>query len=149
MVCLGNICRSPIAEGIMQAKLDQYGIGGVVDSAGILSYHAGCSPDERAISIARQFKVNISGQVARQLKRDDFNSFDIIFAMDREVFDAVKIAAPSQHAGKVHLFLEYAGDSRSEVPDPYYEGGQAFNRVFNLIDEACERIIRKWYPDLK
>ena len=149
MVCLGNICRSPIAEGIMQAKLDHYGIGGEVDSAGILSYHAGCSPDERAVSIARKYNVDIGGQVARQLKRRDFDTFDVIFAMDRDVFEAVKKAAPSQHAGKVHLFLEYAGATGSEVPDPYYEGGLAFNRVFALIDEACDRIIHKWYPHLK
>ena len=149
MVCLGNICRSPLAEGIMQAKLAQYGIDGIVDSAGIIAYHAGSAPDERAIQIAKKFQVDISGQISRQLKKDDFENFDFIFAMDSSVLDAVKRSAPSKHSGKVHLFLEYSGQPGSEVPDPYYEGGLAFQKVFNLIDEACERIIRKWHPELK
>ncbi len=150
MVCLGNICRSPIAEGIMQAKLLNYGIDDIVDSAGILSYHIGCAPDDRAIGIARKYKVNIDNQLARQLKPADFENFDFIFAMDRSVLESVlKAAQGPKQSGKVHLFLGYAGYSgQADVPDPYYEGGVAFDRVFNLIDDACERIIRKWYPEV-
>ena len=149
MVCLGNICRSPIAEGIMKTRLENYGIDAIVDSAGILSYHSGCAPDDRAVGISKKYCINIASQVSRQLKTGDFDKFDYIFAMDRSVYDAVIKMAPSKHTGKVHLFLEYAGFSgRNEVPDPYYEGGSAFDRVFFLIDDACERIIRKWYPDI-
>jgi len=151
MVCLGNICRSPIAQGIMQAALKKYNLPGFVDSAGLLTYHAGHAPDKRAIRISADNNVDISKQLARQIKRSDFDEFDFIFSMDRSVHSSILEMAPSEiHRKKVHLFLEYAGQgSGSEVPDPYYSGIEAFHQVFDLVDEACEMIVQKWHPELK
>lgn len=149
MVCLGNICRSPIAEGIMQAALKKHHLNGFVDSAGVLSYHSGQAPDKRAIRISGDNKIDISSQLARQIKRSDFEEFDFIFTMDRSVHDSIQAMAPSDsYRKKVHLFLEYAGHPPgSEVPDPYYSGIEAFTRVFVLVDDACERIIQKWHDN--
>lgn len=151
MVCLGNICRSPIAEGVMQEKLRKYKINGIVDSAGTLSFHSGCPPDNRAIGISERYQVNISNQLARKINQSDYDDYDYIFTMDKSVYRDVSAAAPSaKHAGKVHLFLEYAGHGTgSEVPDPYYSNADAFDQVFRLIDDACEKIIRKWYPEIR
>ncbi len=151
MVCLGNICRSPIAEGIMQAALKKYQLTAKVDSAGVLSYHSGHSPDKRAVKISGDNGVDISGQLARQIQRSDFDDFDFIFTMDQSVHKTITSLAPSStHRKKVHLFLEYAGHpSGKEVPDPYYSGIEAFDQVFELVYEACEMIIRKWHPEIK
>lgn len=143
MVCLGNICRSPIAEGIMKAKLAAANIQGKVDSAGVLSYHSGEAPDKRAISVAGKYQVDISGQVARQFRKSDFVDFDVILVMDRSVY--AEIAALAQTDGernKVRLFLEFAGINEiTEVPDPYYGGQEGFEMVYNMLDEGCNRIL--------
>jgi protein-tyrosine phosphatase len=151
MVCLGNICRSPIAEGVMQSKFQKYRIEGSVDSAGVLSYHAGQPPDERAIKISGSYHVDISRQKARKILPSDFDKYDFIFAMDRSVYNSISaVAISGEHAKKIHLFLEYAGNvPGSEVPDPYYSSLDAFDRVFKLVDAACESIIRKWYPHIQ
>ncbi len=146
MVCLGNICRSPIAEGVMAAKMKKYGVTGNVSSAGILSYHAGSAPDHRAIRISGDMGLDISGQKARQIKKVDFNDYDLIFAMDQPVYDSIKSLAHSEEQrNKIHLFLEYAGyPSGSEVPDPYYSELESFQKVFELVDDACEKIVKNW-----
>lgn len=146
MVCLGNICRSPMAEGVMKYKLKKYHLEGEVDSAGVLSFHAGQSPDKRAIRKTGDKKVDISEQLARQVTKSDFDEFDFIFTMDQSIQDKITgMAVNDQQRGKVHLFLEYAGyPPGSEVPDPYYSGVEAFDQVFNLVDDACEKIITKW-----
>ena len=150
MVCLGNICRSPLAQGIMEAKLRKYQIAASVDSAGTLSYHAGHPPDERAVDIAKRYQVNIASQVARKIAKSDYDQYDFIFTMDKSVYHSVFAAAPEKHNQKVHLFLEYAGyNPGTEVPDPYYSDMEAFDKVFKLVDDACEKIVRKWYPNLK
>jgi protein-tyrosine phosphatase len=150
MVCLGNICRSPIAEGVMKAAFRKYNIPGSVDSAGVLSYHSGHAPDKRAVRISSNYGVDISSQLARQIRKSDFDEFDFIFTMDQSVQKSIMTLAPSEsHRKKVYSFMEFAGyPEGSEVPDPYYSGIEAFEQVFEMVDEACEKIIRKWYPNL-
>ena len=143
MVCLGNICRSPIAEGIMNAKLVAANIQGKVDSAGVLSYHSGEAPDKRAISVASKYQIDISGQVARQFRRSDFTDFDVILVMDKSVqTEILSLANTDQERNKVKLLLEYAGIHEiTEVPDPYYGGQEGFEMVYNMLDEGCKRIL--------
>jgi protein-tyrosine phosphatase len=143
MVCLGNICRSPIAEGIMKAKLAAANIQGKVDSAGVLSYHSGEAPDKRAISVAGKYQVDISGQVARQFRKSDFVDFDFILVMDRSVYaEIAALAQTEDERNKVRLFLEFAGINEiTEVPDPYYGGQEGFEMVYNMLNEGCNRIL--------
>lgn len=145
MVCLGNICRSPIAEGVMKEKFTEHGIKGTVDSAGVISYHAGSPPDKRAISVSHKYHVDISEQRARQFRKSDFDEFDLILTMDESVHqDIIAMADSLQSRQKTQLFLEYAGHTGSfEVPDPYWGGASGFDSVFNLISENCERIAQK------
>ena len=136
MVCLGNICRSPLAEGILKSKLNA---NFEVDSASTTAYHVGNPPDKRSIAVAQQFGIDISQQRARQFKKDDFNSFDLIFVMDQNNYnDVVELATPAQRR-KVHLLRE-----NNEVPDPYYGDASAFEAVFHLIDTACETLVKKY-----
>ena len=136
MVCLGNICRSPLAEGILKSKLNA---NFEVDSAGTAAYHVGNPPDKRSIAVAQQFGIDISQQRARQFKKDDFNSFNLIFVMDQNNYnDVVELATPAQRR-KVHLLRE-----NNEVPDPYYGDASAFEAVFHLIDTACESLVKKY-----
>ena len=136
MVCLGNICRSPLAEGILKSKLNA---NFEVDSAGTAAYHVGNPPDQRSIAVAQQFGIDISQQRARQFKKDDFNNFDLIFVMDQNNYnDVVELATPAQRR-KVHLLRE-----NNEVPDPYYGDASAFEAVFHLIDTACETLVKKY-----
>ena len=136
MVCLGNICRSPLAEGILKSKLNA---NFEVDSAGTAAYHVGNPPDKRSIAVAQQFGIDISQQRARQFKKDDFNSFNLIFVMDQNNYnDVVELATPAQRR-KVHLLRE-----NNEVPDPYYGDASAFEAVFHLIDTACETLVKKY-----
>lgn len=136
MVCLGNICRSPLAEGILKSKLNA---NFEVDSAGTAAYHVGNPPDKRSIAVAQQFGIDISQQRARQFKKDDFNSFDLIFVMDQNNYnDVVELATPAKRR-KVHLLRE-----NNEVPDPYYGDASAFEAVFHLIDTACETLVKKY-----
>lgn len=136
MVCLGNICRSPLAEGILKSKLNA---NFEVDSAGTAAYHVGNPPDQRSIAVAQQFGIDISQQRARQFKKDDFNSFDLIFVMDQNNYNnIVELAIPAQRR-KVHLLRE-----NNEVPDPYYGDASAFEAVFHLIDTACETLVKQY-----
>ena len=136
MVCLGNICRSPLAEGILKSKLNT---NFEVDSAGTAAYHVGNPPDQRSIAVAQQFGIDISQQRARQFKKDDFNNFDLIFVMDQNNYnDVVELATPAQRR-KVHLLRK-----NNEVPDPYYGDASAFEAVFHLIDTACEILVKQY-----
>lgn len=136
MVCLGNICRSPLAEGILKSKLNA---NFEVDSAGTAAYHVGNPPDQRSIAVAQQHGIDISQQRARKFKKEDFNSFDLIFVMDQNNYnDVVQMATPEQRR-KVHLLLE-----NKEVPDPYYGDTSAFEAVFYLIDTACETLVKQY-----
>ncbi len=144
-VCLGNICRSPSAEGVFRDKLAQHGLAGQVevDSAGTHAYHVGSSPDARAQAAALRRGIDLSGLRGRQVSQGDFEYYDYILAMDRDNLANLEAMCPPEHLHKIHLFLKYAGGvGASEVPDPYYGGGDGFERVLDMLDDASEGLLR-------
>ena len=140
MVCLGNICRSPLAEGILRGKVDSKRV--YVDSAGTGGYHIGNPPDSRSVAVARKYGLNIEKQRCRQFKTSDFGKFDVIYAMDRSNYNNI-LALAGSHTDitKVKLLLEEVDLPQKEVPDPYWDD-DGFEKVFHLIDAACEVIAR-------
>ncbi|WP_458626198.1 low molecular weight protein-tyrosine-phosphatase [Winogradskyella sp. PC D3.3] len=140
MVCLGNICRSPLAHGIMQSKLpvDHF----YVDSAGTAAYHIGNPPDIRSITVAKQNGLDISTQSARQFKASDFDTFDYIYAMDQSNYnDIISLARHNVDIEKVQLFLDINTSIQNKnVPDPYYGGQDGFEYIYHLINETCDLI---------
>lgn len=145
MVCLGNICRSPLAEGILRQKLEAAGIDAVVDSCGTGNWHAGEAPDKRAIGVAAERGLDISKLCARQFRPADFREFDLIFAMDSTNYrDILSLAAEEDAKAKVHLFLPYCGiNDPADVPDPWYGDKKDFIQVYQLLEKACEKAISK------
>ena len=142
MVCLGNICRSPLAEGILKSKVDTTKVP--VDSAGTTGYHAGNPPDPRSIATALQHGIDISAQRSRKLLAKDLEEFDYIFVMDRSnLADTQALAHTSEQRNKISLLLDSNQNGSKEVPDPYYGGVTGFEKVYHMIDEACESIARK------
>ncbi len=144
MVCLGNICRSPLAEGIMKHKAAENGLEWTVDSAGTGAWHAGELPDLRSIAMARKKGVDIGDQRARQFQSVDFERFDKIFVMDiHNLSDVLRLASSEAHRGKVELMLDqiYPGLRRS-VPDPYYDDN-GFEEVFDMLDQACGAFVSR------
>ncbi len=140
MVCLGNICRSPLAEGILAAKVSDREI--LVDSAGTAGYHIGKSPDPRSIEIAAKHGIDISHQRCRRFSPADFDKYDYIFAMDREnLMNLQDLARDPRDFKKLSLLLEEAGMDAEEVPDPYYGGVQGFLEVYRMIDHATDRLL--------
>lgn len=139
MVCLGNICRSPLAEGIMKTKVP---VDYLVDSAGTISMHEGKHPDARAIETAARHGIDISKQRSRPLTASDFEKFDKIYCMDIDVMaDVVSKARTEKQRQKVSLFLEVLGDhENAEVPDPYWGGPDEFEHVFQLLKMGCDKI---------
>ena len=147
MVCLGNICRSPLAEGIMRNKIGQRKLEGQVDSAGTGGWHSGEKPDRRSISVAAKYGINISGQRARQFHPSDFDDFDLILAMDAANHaDLLRLAPDAVRGQKVQLILHAAHGLPLEVADPYYND-DGFETTFQLLDEACDKIIARFSPD--
>ncbi len=142
MVCLGNICRSPLAEGILKSKVDPSSI--FVDSAGTGGWHIGELPDARSIQIARANQIDISDQRCRKFEASDFDDFDFIYVMDQaNMSDVLTLAKTEIHRKKVKMILKAAmGGYTMEVPDPYYGGDKGFEKVFELLDEACEHIAK-------
>lgn len=145
MVCLGNICRSPLAEGILKAKIEKKGLDWQVDSAGTGSWHVGELPDPRSIAIARQYGIDITYQRARQFKADDLQRFDLIFAMDTQNFrDMLRLAKDETERAKIQLIMHMVQpDSNQSVPDPYWDD-DGFELVFRMLDEACEEIMLRF-----
>ena len=145
MVCLGNICRSPLAEGILQAKANSKGLDIKVDSAGTGGWHVGQGPDHRAVAIANKYGIDISQQQARQFSSTDFEDFDIIYAMDgSNLSDIVSLANSNEDIEKVRLILnEITPEDNTPVPDPYYGVDDGFEKVYQLLDAACEMITKK------
>ncbi|MFQ5633881.1 MAG: low molecular weight protein-tyrosine-phosphatase [Gammaproteobacteria bacterium] len=143
-VCMGNICRSPMAEGVFSRRLAHRAshLNIEIDSAGTHGYHAGSPPDERAQGAAARRGIDMSSLVARAVTADDFDKFDYILAMDTGNLEfLLNMAAPAQR-GKIRLFFDYsAGRPGGEVPDPYYGGPAGFERVLDLIEEATEGLI--------
>jgi protein-tyrosine phosphatase len=144
MVCLGNICRSPMAEGLLRHKVRQLNLEVETDSAGTAGYHIGSKPDQRMIDTAAQFGVDISDLRARQFNVNDFDEFDFIFAMDQEnQFNIQKLAKNETQRDKVKLLLEYVNYRNfTEVPDPYYGTKKDFEFVYNMLDEATETLLK-------
>ena len=141
MVCLGNICRSPLAEGILRNKIPNMNV--TVDSAGTAGYHIGSKPDPRAIDIAKKNNIDISTLRARKFEHSDFINFDKIYVMDKNNFnDIIGLAENKKEASKVILITDIL-DSHSFVPDPYYGGLADFEKVFNLLDKICHKIANK------
>ncbi len=143
MVCLGNICRSPIAEGVLRAKVDPALVQ--VDSAGTGNYHIGKMPDKRSVAVASRYGIDISQQRCRIIVPDDLDLFDHIYVMDKSNYQ--KILSMSQnpaHRAKIKLLMAEVPDQPSEVPDPYYGGVDGFERIYWMIDRACEAIAHKF-----
>ena len=140
MVCLGNICRSPLAEGILQNKVDPDEI--VVASAGTAGYHVGNKPDHRSIAVAKKYGLDISNQKGRQFRVADFDKFDIIYVMDESNYNnVIALARNDADKEKVKLILnEVYPNQDYSVPDPYYGGPEGFENVFMMLDEACSLI---------
>lgn len=142
MVCLGNICRSPLAEGILKSKTDSQHI--FVDSAGTAGYHIGNNPDQRSVAVAKKYGIDISGQRCRKFNYDDFAQFDIIYAMDlSNYYDILALTNDRSEIAKVKLLLEEVALPVREVPDPYYGGTDGFEQVFELINQACDAIAKR------
>ena len=143
MVCLGNICRSPLAEGILQSKLPKYKF--IVDSAGTGEWHVGKQPDARSIAIADKKGLNISNQRGRQFRTQDFKDFDYIYVMDGSNYnDVLSLAKNEEEKNKVTLILnELFPDENVDVPDPYFGLQNGFESVYDMLDQACDVIAEK------
>jgi protein-tyrosine phosphatase len=137
MVCLGNICRSPLAQGILESKINS---NTVVDSAGTAAYHVGNPPDPRSIAVAKQNGIPISQFRARKFTREDFKNFNHIYVMDQSNYkDVIGLAETRAEQEKVSLLLP----DEKEVPDPYYGGPEGFESCYSLLDDACTQIVKK------
>ncbi len=147
MVCLGNICRSPLAEGILKNKVDHHSIA--VDSAGTSATHAGELPDPRSIEVAQKYGIDITDQRSRPFKKNDFSKFDQIYVMDQQNYkDVISQASSDENRNKVSLILNaLEPKSNAEVPDPYYGGKNGFEHVYNLLDQACNHIANQLQKD--
>ena len=140
MVCLGNICRSPVAEGVMRQKAAEHALDINVDSAGTSGWHDGNPPDPRSIANTKQNGIDISSQESRKVIVPDFKMFDRIYAMDASNYENLINLAPKEYHGKIKMVLNelHPGENMS-VPDPYY-GNDGFQLVFDLLNDACESI---------
>ncbi|MGY6647174.1 low molecular weight protein-tyrosine-phosphatase [Wenyingzhuangia sp. IMCC45574] len=143
MVCLGNICRSPLAEGILKSKIEDLNI--VVDSAGTGAYHVGNLPDVRSIEVAMKYGIDITDQRARKLEASDLEEFDFIYAMDASNYrNILSIARTQAQEAKVRMIMnELVPESDVSVPDPYYGGDQGFENVYKMLDQACDVVVNK------
>lgn len=143
-VCMGNICRSPTAEGVFRHKVEQANLHDhiSIDSAGTHAYHVGNPPDNRAQETARKRNIDLSKQRARRVSSDDFVNFDYVIAMDESNKEDLLAICPEGYEHRVHLFLDFANCSETEVPDPYYGQGRGFEIVFNLVENASEGLLK-------
>jgi protein-tyrosine phosphatase len=143
MVCLGNICRSPLAQGILESKVAELGLAWEVDSAGTSSWHIGEGPDKRSVATAKNHGIDISNQKARQFTIEDFSSFDLILAMDSSNYqDIIASSLDKAHESMVKLILNYSWPNENRaVPDPYWDGN--FEKVYALLDTACDKLIEE------
>lgn len=144
MVCMGNICRSPMAHGYLEHLVREAGLGEriEVDSAGTHAYHIGEPPDPRAQQTAQRRGVDLSTQRARKALREDFTEFDYVLAMDRDNYTILADLCPTGEEHRLHLFLEFAPQlSEREVPDPYYGGAAGFERVFDMVEAAAQGLL--------
>ena len=143
MVCLGNICRSPLAQGIREKKSKESNVNIYVDSAGTAGWHVGSSPDLRSINIAKKNKIDISNQKARKFSIYDFKEFDKIFVMDTSNYrDLIRLCSNQKECNKIQLILKNIDPEKSlSVPDPYYGEEDGFEKIYRLLDKACSKIM--------
>jgi protein-tyrosine phosphatase len=144
LVCTGNICRSPTADGVLRRLVREAGLEGLVrvDSAATHDYHVGEAPDPRAQEHARRRGYDLSALRARQVAREDFEDFELILAMDRGHLEILRRIAPPEHRHKLRLFMEFAGERQAEeVPDPYYGGPGGFERVLDMVEAAARGLL--------
>lgn len=147
-VCLGNICRSPMAEGAFRAAALRGGLDCTVDSAGTASYHLGHQPDPRAIAVARANGVEIAGQFARQIERNDFYRFSHIIALDRANLEGLRCRAPRDATAKIALLLDAVEGRRGEaVADPYYGDTASFEAAWQVINHGAEALVARFLKD--
>ncbi len=139
-VCLGNICRSPLAEGVFRAVLTEHGRDMVLDSAATGGWNLGEAPDPRSIAVAARHGIDISGQRARKVRPEDFARFDLILGMDRQNVRDLRALAPADAGERIHLLAEFAQGQARDVPDPYYDGQEAFASVYRMIRDASEAL---------
>ncbi len=145
MVCLGNICRSPLAEGIFREKAKEHGLKVKVDSAGTSAYHEGERPDRRSQQVGRKHGIDISQQRSRRFTKEDFAAFDRIYVMDIHNYeDVIALASTPEEEQKVDLILNiiHPGENRT-VPDPYYDGQDGFEHVYKMLEDSCEIIVKE------
>lgn len=143
-VCMGNICRSPTAEGVFRHVVTRAGLAGsiTIDSAGTHAYHVGESPDQRSQAVARERGIDLGRQRARKATPDDFNRFDYVIAMDRHNRRDLEHICPPGRDGRLHLLLDFApAVGEQDVPDPYYGGPLGFDLVFDMIEDASEGLL--------
>lgn len=143
-VCMGNICRSPTAQGVFEHLVEIEGLADIIiiDSAGTHAYHVGEGPDERASQAAARRGIDMSSQRARRVTAEDFEMFNFVLAMDYGNYEDLSTVCPPGHENKLRLFLEYAPDvSEQEVPDPYYGGAGGFERVLDLVEVAAAGLL--------
>ena len=140
MVCLGNICRSPLAEGILRSKLPENNF--IIDSVGTANYHIGNTPDKRSIAVAKKYGIDISNLKGRQFSINDYDDFDLIYVMDESNYsNVVKLARNEEDINKVKFILnEIYPDQNYSVQDPYYGGESGFENIYKILDEACSNI---------
>jgi len=146
IVCLGNICRSPLAEGVLKHKAKKAGLNWTVDSAGTNGYHIGEAPHRLSQKVAKLNGIDICEQKARQFLKEDFDRYDKIYAMADDVLDEMKRIAKNKYdSSRVDLFLnELHPGQNASVPDPWYGPEPGYHEVYKLIDETCDRIIEKY-----
>ena len=149
MVCMGNICRSPTAQGVLQKAVADAGLGAriTVDSAGTSDYHVGAPPDARAQAHAAARGIDLSSQRARQLSARDFDDFDLVLVMDAANERAARSLCPAAQRHKLMRLTDFCLRQRAdEVPDPYFGGGAGFERVLDLVEDACDGLLRALSP---
>ena len=141
MVCLGNICRSPMAQGILEKKISEKKLDWLIDSAGTSGWHDGAPPDSRAISAARRQGTDISRQISRKISLDDISNFDMILAMDSSNYgDILQLCKDQNQKEKVHLVRNFESPGRNiAVPDPYYDG--RFDEVYDILDKSLDKFV--------
>ena len=145
MVCLGNICRSPLADGLLRKKVKENNLNVFIDSAGTSGLHAGSPPDSRMCKTAKKFNTSIDELRSRKFLLEDFDKFDWIYVMDKEnLSDVLKLARNENDRNKVQLILNTIDANKNqEVPDPYYGGDEGFLEVYRLLDNATDSIVHK------
>ena len=151
-ICMGNICRSPTAEGVFRKMVNSSSMQNsiAIDSAGTHAYHIGQPPDERAMRSAFQRGYDLSNQRARRVTTEDFGQFHYVLAMDRSNYHDLLQMSPPEHQDRISLFLDYHPDpAYIDVPDPYYGGGSGFEEVLDLVETASDHLLQKVIKDLR